>query len=550
MKILNALKRTMAFVLTAAMLVTGVDSFGLVAFAEGSADQEIITNTDINGEVLDDVSLNDDSVIETPEEIVDQDVSENDDVFVISENDFDFGPNLGNRGSGPNFIVLSDYNGGFFEEYDTFAEAKEAIKDHYSEGGDYFTNPDNKITLDVFTDIELTGNNDFLDNEGISSNLVIKLHPSLNGDEKVYPKMRIRDNAKVETCARFEEWDSVDVRDDIRFWGEEDGSDGCGLVLGENSTFHIYCSSANRWSTSYLWMIKDPTSTGTVIVGKPGTGTCTLICLHIGTTDNKLNKLTCVMGADGIGAGHVNDNMNTEMSHGILSYDWDNTDNYNAYIDSHPQAATMFVKNAELQGGRKQDGEYTYSVRSVLGIYGIQNEIENLSLKGELRSRKDSKIKIDNITTYAGFGGIDLKGMVNISEKIEILGENVKGRGFDRKVYVTQYDGAYGTIYFPKSIITHTYRYESENGDYSNTFDTVIGIQVSKQNYDEYGNENGSEWWYPALGQTFFYIEASDGNVDQNIDKRLLSVEKTAIKDLNLDHLFNLKMEGRIVPLS
>ena len=224
MKILRNLKRTLAFVLTLTMLLTGVDSLSLASYAAEPAAQDISANVAVEPTDAPAVSDNADAnVIENEEaEVVEPedttpdvsdntepldisdnettnedadvsagdyisvDVSDNDDLEIVSGNDLQ--PILKRIAGKPANIVVMTHvlheNGNYYyedTECNTLAEAQQATIAYYNQmiqsNEHFFEGREHAICWMVYDDLEIKGNNEFLDNEGIAACLDVRLEP-------------------------------------------------------------------------------------------------------------------------------------------------------------------------------------------------------------------------------------------------------------------------------------------------------------------------------------------------------------------------------------
>ena len=573
MKILRNLKRTLAFVLTLTMLLTGVDSLSLASYAAEPAAQDISANVAVEPTDAPAVSDNADAnVIENEEaEVVEPedttpdvsdntepldisdnettnedadvsagddvsvDVSDNDDLDIVSGNDLQ--PILKRIAGKPANIevvtqVLHENGSYYYEttECDTLAEAQQATIAYYNQmiqsNEHFFEGREHAICWMVYDDLEIKGNNEFLDNEGIAACLDVRLEPYVDDAGKhVYPDIIVKQGATVETCACFDKtWHSIDSEDGINYWGEKDGSDGSRLILGANSTFCIYSSELSQYVVdSYFWSIEDPNGNATLIVGKAGKRCGSVTALHIGSANKKIGKIICE--ADGEEGSDLNGRAYEEERHGLI---WgNNQEAYRQYYDTHDDVMTFYAKDVVIKRAKKKVDNGTYSYPASLYVYGTA-AVDKMTISGQLKSKKGSTLTIKEVFADTNGGQINLHGEVIITDKIDLAAvERERDDRYYDNFYIDPYYEDLPGLYLPKNIITHKYTYKANDGSYTGDYNTKLVVSPWKAYYDENGNETRSDWCDYELGCELFYVESATNVSDQSVFDKIMTRGKS-----------------------
>ncbi|MCR4679347.1 MAG: hypothetical protein K5679_11475 [Lachnospiraceae bacterium] len=573
MKILRNLKRTLAFVLTLTMLLTCVDSLSLASYAAEPAAQDISANVAVEPTDAPAVSDNADAnVIENEEtEVVEPedttpdvsdntepldisdnettnedadvsagddvsvDVSDNDDLDIVSGNDLQ--PILKRIAGKPANIVVETqvlYEDGnyYYEdtECDTLAEAQQATIAYYNQmiqsNEHFFEGREHAIRWMVYDDLEIKGNNEFLDNEGIAACLDVYLEPYVDDAGKhVYPDIIVKQGATVETCAHFDRTaHSIDSEGGISYWGEKDGSDGSRLILGANSTFCIYLSELFKYAEdSYFWSIEDPSGNATLIVGKAGKRGGRVTALHIGSANKKVGKIICE--ADVEEGSCLNYGAYDLVSHGLI---WgNNQEAYSQYYNTHDDVMTFYAKDVVIKSAKKKVDNDTYSYPAFLSVYGTA-AVDKMTISGYLKSQKESMLTIKEVLADTCGGHIDLHGEVIIADKIDLLA--IQRDGDDRfynSFYIDSYYEDLPGLYLPKNIITHKYTYKVNDGSYTEDYNTRLVVSPWKAYYDENGVETRSDWCDYELGCELFYVESVANVSDQSFFDKIMTRGKS-----------------------
>ena len=560
MKILRAMKRTMAYVLTAAMLLTGVDSLSLTSYAgeyagSDTSANEIIdltgnpavsTNEDTEptivepsgnepapGESSDDEISNSDSDVSdnlsvgdishdnaddadvSNDEPASFDVSEND----ISENDLLLKSGLRSSGGLPKIMVAAGVlqEGGYFVTEDisgcnSLEEAQEVTREFYNstiKNNEAYSSPTDysqKITWVIYDDLELTGEDPFLDEEGIAPWLNIELTPHQVGDDKFYPDIYVPAGVTVETCALFEEnYSTIDAENGLYFWGEKDQSDGCRIILGSGSTLCLYTSDLVQYNdTNRIWAIVDPTGNATLKLGKEGHKGSNLISLHIGSETYKLGNLILEGNKDG--CGYLDSYYDEYQKYGIWSYiDPSGTEAVAAYAENNPVVIDIYVKNATVKGEKIWEESCLYP--GEIDVWGTA-VIDSLDLAGSLYSKANSNLTVGTLKADAESASIELRGNVVIKDKIDIYGRDTDGtNGYDSYFDIRWFNNSTGSIYLPETITNNTYHWTNAAGDVSTDYATKLRFTPVAPKFDDEGRETGWAYTNYELGVPLFYAE-------------------------------------------
>ena len=433
------------------------------------SDNDVSTNDVSDNDVSNnDVSTNDVSTNDvSTNDVSDNDVSDND----VSNNDVEEWPAI---------IVRVEGDPSYSVSCNDLAEAQEATKAYYNEknsgvsGNDYFAGKNHIIRWDIYTDLTLTGNNDFLDNEGIAPFIRVWLCSHTSGGRTTYSNIIVPANKTIETTASF----SYDVAP------PQDNMEAFRLVLGSKSKFTIYTSSKmsnNSGFWSYFWRIEDTNSNATFTVSKAqnyveryGDRPCIAKVDYIGTKDHPLGNLICESGENGTGSLTV--------------------------------MADLYAKSAETRLFEKTEGNIGYHFASRIETYGTA-VVDAMNCKGSIEVAEGSTFTIKNLTADAN-GSIGIVGDLVITEKLDVKS---KDNG-STSLSITCKGDDFGCVYFPANIVTNkykrTYSY-SDGSTFNSTFVTEICFHTTKQTNGTWG---GADF---EIGKNLFYVTDKKNATDR-----------------------------------